>query len=89
MSEQYGNHDSVEATAAASETSADFQVQQIEYIRNDGTVNLIVNFDRSTTARGAITIKPSEVFGPFPRKCKKLWYKCASATCAFRAAGVA
>lgn len=82
------SHASVQATATTTEANSAFVVEQIVYIINDGTVDIIFNIDAATTAAGAFTLKPGDAIGDFPRKGSTLYYKASGGSSAFRALGV-
>lgn len=81
-------HASVEATAGTVEQSADFNVDYIFFVANDGTDDIYLNFDDVTTAATKITVKPGDFISEFPRNVTKLYYKSKSGNQPFRVWGV-
>lgn len=82
------SHVSLETNATTTEASSSFNVDLIAAISNDGTDNILFNFDANTSSAGTITLKPGEVLTDFPRKCTTIYYKALSGTQPFRAWGV-
>lgn len=81
-------HASVETTATTTESTATFDVDYISMISNDGTDDILFNFDANTSAAGTITLKAGEVLSDFPRACNVLYFKAKSGSQPFRAWGV-
>lgn len=84
----FHTHVSVETTASTTEANSPFSVEIIAMICNDGTDDIKINFDASTTSAGTITLKPGEVLSDFPRSCSTIYYRSNSGTQPFRAWGL-
>lgn len=84
----YKTHVSVETNATTTEANMPFSVEFISIITNDGTDDIKINFDASTSSSGTITLKPGETLTDFPRSCSTIYYKSVSGTQPFRAWGV-
>ena len=82
------SHVSVETSATTTEASAPFDVEFVFMMANDGSSDIIVNFDASTTAPGAMTLKPGMPVFDFPRTATTIYYRSVYDTQAFRAWGV-
>jgi len=83
-----GTHASVSASATTTEANSAFNVEHIIFLANDGSGDIIFNFDAATTAAGAFTLKTGEALSDIPRKVTTLYYKATSGTQTFRALGV-
>lgn len=85
------NHVSVEATATTAGSSSAINVKKIIWLTNDGAVDLLVNFDNTGLTAGTdgcFTVKPNEIIDKEDIKVGTIYYKSASATCAFRLLGI-
>jgi hypothetical protein len=78
---------SVEATATTVEGSQPFIVKRLIFVANDGTSDVILNFDGATDDEGAITLKAGEVLSDVELSCASLSYKAVSGSVPIRAWG--
>lgn len=85
----YSELTSVETEATEEDQSSNFNVNIITTISNDGSEDIIFNFDRTTNQiTGRITLKAGETLNNVKLKVNQLHYRSMSGNQSFRAWGV-
>lgn len=77
-------HVSLETNATTDEASSIVDVRYVDSIANDGSDDIVFNFDAPTNEDGAFTLKPGEVRGGIPKTVERLYYVAASGVQPFR-----
>lgn len=83
------SHISLSLTATVEEQEVSFQVYEVDTIVNDGSADILINFDKDTTQSHTIRLMPFESLQNFNRACRRLFFRSEAGSQPFRAIGVA